>query len=131
MGDFEDELEKEIATNYSALALAVLLQVIHDIKCYYLKIGTKEEQAIGRMNVNWVRKMRGNFVYIASASLSWTVEELHQNLLMTINQLKTYGRQKIYGTHTKGSEHRVPDLPLVQEERRSEDSYGFAKNKRV
>jgi len=131
MDDWQDEVEQEIAVNYSALALAVLLQVIHDIKCFYLKIGTKEEQAVGRMNVHWIRKMKGNFVYIASASQLWTVEEIHQNLLAIINQLKTYGRQKIHRVHTKGTGDRIPDLPLVQEERRSEDSYGFTQDKRI
>lgn len=90
--------------SYCYLAINVFRQVFRDVECYFTGHGTKDEISEGRKSIPWVRKMKGNFRILASAS-GKPLNEFHQMCLWKINDIrakarKTGGRRRIQGINT-------------------------------
>ena len=72
---------------YAFLTLNFFLEVFRTIKCYYFNQGTIEDKLEGRDNIQWIRKMRGNFRILATA-YNGELEDFHQECIKKINEIK-------------------------------------------
>lgn len=98
MGKYSRSLTK-IRDPYAYIALQVIHQAFHEIRCYYYQRGREEEIQSGYEAIKWIIKMEGNFRLYSGVVAHIPVEKFHQLCLEKINTIKkeAYERQQQKG----------------------------------
>jgi len=86
MSGFSKSLHK-IEDPYAYLALNVFLQAFRDVRAYFSGDGTPEEIAEGKVSLEWLKRMDGNFTVLA-LSTRRPIETVHQLCMRKIHEIK-------------------------------------------
>ena len=77
----------DIGDPYAFMALATIRQAFQDIECYFSKHGSREAILEGKKSIEWMRKMKGNFILLSSAT-HMPIETFHQSCMEQINFIR-------------------------------------------